>query len=93
MPSTGVQSYMINIDDIFKTSNVVNVYPNPTSNIFTIDTENEDIQKWELFDLAGKLVLQGKETIGSVDGLAKATYVLKVSLKNKEVKIHKSIVK
>lgn len=93
MPSTGVQNYVINVNNIIKTSGEVKVYPNPTSNIFTIDTENENIQKWELYDLSGKLVLQGRESNGSVAGLAKATYVLKVSMKNKEVKTHKLIVK
>jgi len=93
MPPTGIQNYVINIDDIFKTTYEVKVYPNPTSNVFTIDTGSESIDKWELFDLSGKLVLQGKQPVGSVEGLAKATYILKVSLKNNEVKTHKLIVK
>ena len=71
----------------------INVFPNPTTNSFTIDVGTEVLDRWELYDLSGKLVLQGKEPIGLVDGLAKATYVLKVSLKNKEVKTHKLIVK
>jgi len=93
MPSTGAQNYVINIDDIFKTTGEVKVYPNPTSNVFTIDTGSESVDKWELFDLSGKLVLQGNQAVGSVEGLAKATYVLKVSLKNNKVKTHKLIVK
>jgi len=93
MPSTGVQNYVMNIDDIIKATSEVKVYPNPTSNVFNIDIENGDIQKWELYDLSGKLVLQGRESNGSVAGLAKATYVLKISLKNNEVKTHKLIVK
>lgn len=71
----------------------ISIFPNPTLSQFTINTENDKLDKWELYDLSGKLVLQGKETIGSVDSLAKATYILKVSLKNKEVKTHKLIVK
>lgn len=93
MPSGGVQNYVININDMFKAVSEVKVYPNPASNIFTIDTENSDIQKWELYDLSGKKVLEGKESVGSVEGLAKAAYILKVSLKNNEVKTHKLIVK
>lgn len=73
--------------------NDFSVYPNPTNDSFVIDSPNNEIQKWELFDLSGKLVLQGKEASGSVENLVKATYVLKVSLKNNEVKTHKLIVK
>ncbi len=93
MPSKGVQDYVINIDYIVKTSGEVKVYPNPATNVFTIDTENSDLQKWELFDLSGKKVLQGKEISGSVENLSKATYVLKVLLKSNEVKTQKLIVK
>lgn len=71
----------------------INVFPNPTTNSFTIDVGTEIVDRWELYDLSGKLVLQGKESSGSVEGLAKATYVLKVLLKNKQFKTHKLIVK
>jgi len=49
------------------------VYPNPTSSSFMINIASSEIQKWELFDLSGKCVLQGIEPIGSVQDLAKAT--------------------
>ncbi len=73
--------------------NEFSVYPNPTNSSFVIDSANNEIQNWELFDLSGKLVVKGNQPTGSVEGLAKGTYVLKVSLKNKEVKTHKLIVK
>lgn len=73
--------------------NDFSVYPNPTNSSFVIDIANNEIQNWELFDLSGKLVVKGNQPIGSVEGLAKATYILKVSLKNDEVKTHKLIVK
>lgn len=74
-------------------NDVISVYPNPTTSQFTINNQSNELDKWELFDLSGKLVLQGNQAVGSVEGLAKATYVLKVSLKNNEVKTHKLIVK
>jgi len=93
-PPAESQIYTVATDnDISALSNDSKVYPNPTTSSFTIDVGTEFVGKWELFDLSGKLVLQGKEPVGSVEGLAKATYVLKISLKNKEVKTHKIIVK
>ncbi len=94
MPPAERQTYTVGRENnLVVLKNDVKVYPNPTNSPFVIDITGSEIQKWELFDLSGKLVLQGKEPVGSVNGLAKATYVLKVSLKNKEVETHKLIVK
>lgn len=94
IPPTEKQIYTVGDQNSITTVfNGIKVFPNPTADSFTIDAGSERINKWELFDLSGKLVLQGKESVGSVESLAKATYVLKVSLKNKEVKTHKIIVK
>jgi len=83
---TGAENKSLLVNDF-------SVYPNPTNSSFVIDIANNEIQNWELFDLSGKLVVKGNQPTGSVDGLAKATYVLKISLKNKEVKTYKLIVK
>lgn len=93
-PPAETQIYVLGEkNNVTVVANDVKIFPNPTTNSFTIDTGSEYIEKWDLFDLSGKRVLQGKEPVGSVDGLAKSTYVLKVLLKNKEVKTHKLIVK
>jgi len=93
-PAAEKQFYVLGAEDDMNTvSDDMKIFPNPTTNSFTIDTGSESIDKWELFDLSGKLVLQGKQPVGSVENLAKATYVLKVYLKNNEVKTHKLIVK
>lgn len=94
MPPIEKQIYTVGTkNNITSGFNDMKVFPNPTTNSFTIETNNNEIQKWELFDLSGKQVLEGKESFGSVESLAKATYILKVSLKNNEVNTHKLIVK
>lgn len=93
-PPTEKQIYTVGDQNSITTVfNEIKVFPNPTVDSFTIDAGSEHINKWELFDLSGKLVLKGKESVGSVEGLAKATYILKISLKNNEVKTHRLIVK
>lgn len=71
----------------------ISIFPNPTLSQFTINTENDKLDKWELFDLSGKLVLKGNNTVGSVENLASATYVLKVHSKDKTVNTIKLIKK
>ncbi|KAA5538195.1 T9SS type A sorting domain-containing protein [Paenimyroides baculatum] len=74
-------------------NNMISVYPNPTTSQFTINNQNNELEKWELFDLSGKLVSQGNTIFGSIENLTSATYVLKVHLKNKTVNSIKLIKK
>lgn len=85
-------SYTLEESNILS-NNEISIYPNPVTSQFIIGTDSNEIERWELFDLSGKLILQGESSDGSVESLAKATYILKVSLKNSEVKTHKLIVK
>lgn len=75
----------------------VSAYPNPTINYLTLKVENYDttIFSYQLFDMNGKL-LQGKkltdnETSIVMSNLVPATYFVKVTEGNKEVKTFKII--
>lgn len=69
------------------------VYPNPSTSYFTIDSNNEQIEKWELYDISGKLVQQGTENTNYLNNLSNATYVLKIHLSNGNYETHKLIIK
>ncbi|HXU26715.1 MAG TPA: T9SS type A sorting domain-containing protein, partial [Bacteroidia bacterium] len=60
-------------------SNQINIYPNPTSTNFTIETNNTDKQTLQLFDVNGKLVLSqiinGKTNVDA-SNLAEGVYNL-----------------
>lgn len=69
------------------------VYPNPSTSYFTIDSNNEIIEKWELYDISGRLVQQGKENTNYLNNFSNATYVLKIYLANGNYETHKLIIK
>jgi hypothetical protein len=59
------------------------ISPNPASTFINIDSGNEKITSWELFDISGKNVLKGNSTQVNVQGLPKAAYLLKININNK----------
>jgi len=61
----------------------IKVYPNPASTFINIDSGNEKINYWELFDISGRSVLKGNTTQVNVQGLPKAAYLLKININNK----------
>ncbi|WP_428071253.1 T9SS type A sorting domain-containing protein [Chryseobacterium gambrini] len=63
----------------------VKIYPNPSSTFIKIDSGNEEVVFWELFDISGKSILKGNSIQVNVQGLPKANYVLKINTKNKQV--------
>ncbi|MFY7846200.1 3-coathanger stack domain-containing protein [Chryseobacterium gambrini] len=63
----------------------VKIYPNPSSTFIKIDSGNEEVVFWELFDISGKSILKGNSIQLNVQGLPKANYVLKINTKNKQV--------
>lgn len=69
------------------------VYPNPSTSNFTIDMISNNLDYWELYDLTGKLILNGKNIYGSVENLTPAAYILKVHLKDSKIKTLKLIKK
>jgi hypothetical protein len=78
----------------------VSAYPNPTTNylILKIDASEalgtQSLQ-YQLYDISGKLIqsqkVEGIETSISTESLVPATYFLKVSRENKEIKTFKII--
>ena len=62
-------------------SNIFNVYPIPSSYNITIETKNTSSNRYELFDLNGKLLKQDKfynSTQVNLSNMIKGTYLLKV---------------
>lgn len=84
------------IDNILITQNLLSnndlelpefsVYPNPTDNIWNIETNNTNIQTIEIFNTLGKLV-KSVETNGSAvsidaSGLSNGIYIVKINSQN-----------
>ena len=75
----------------------VSTYPNPTTDFLLLKVEYEDLKKlsYQLYDTNGKLLeskkLIGDETNIDMSNLLAATYFLKVTQKNKELKTFKII--
>ncbi|UMQ43982.1 T9SS type A sorting domain-containing protein [Chryseobacterium sp. Y16C] len=69
----------------------INVYPNPVSTLFTIDTGNEKLLLWELYDFSGKKVLEGEKEKADIQHLPSGTYILKIKLAKRN--ISKTIIK
>ncbi|MFI3216924.1 MAG: T9SS type A sorting domain-containing protein [Methylococcales bacterium] len=72
-------------------------YPNPTTDYLTLNVGNFELStlNFQLFDISGKLVesrkiISSSETI-AMENLPTATYFLKVSNNNKEVKTFKIV--
>jgi len=64
-------------------NNQIDIHPNPASTFVNINSGNEKITSWQLFDISGKSVLNGTSTQVNVQGLPKAVYMLKINVTNK----------
>ena len=75
------------------------VYPNPANSFVILKIENYEVEnlRFQLYDISGKLLqnkkIVDKETIISLETHLPATYFLKVTDKNKELKVFKIIKK
>jgi len=69
----------------------INVYPNPISTLFTIDSGNEKLLSWELYDFSGKKVSEGEKEKADIQHLPSGAYVLKIKLEKRN--ISKTIIK
>lgn len=58
----------------------ITIYPNPASTYVSIDTRNEKLLYWELYDMSGRFVLRGRNNKVKVEGLAKQTYLLRMCI-------------
>lgn len=61
----------------------IKIFPNPTSTFINIDSGNEKITSWELFDISGRSILKGSSNQINVQGLPKTTYLLNININNK----------
>jgi len=73
----------------------VGVYPNPTTDILYIQNNKNEIQKIELYDVAGKLVYIDKSGKQSIDlkNLTSGNYILKIYDEQNKSTTHKIIKK
>ncbi|MEZ4919591.1 MAG: FG-GAP-like repeat-containing protein [Saprospiraceae bacterium] len=56
----------------------VRVYPNPTSGVLLIETENTPPGKWKIFDLTGNLVQEGSGSKADVSQLPAGKYIIQL---------------
>ena len=86
-------------NEILNISISAQVYPNPTANNLIISLQNYNYENltYKLFDIRGREIIKGiisnSETIVNMQPFASATYVLKISKKNKEIKSFKILKK
>jgi hypothetical protein len=86
-------------NEILNISISAEVYPNPTANNLIISLQNYNYENltYKLFDVRGREIINGiisnSETIVNMQPYASATYVLKISKKNKEIKSFKILKK
>ena len=85
----GIEDNSINLELV--------AYPNPTTNFLTLNVDKAELStlNFQLYDILGKLIesrkiISSTETIGMAN-LPSATYFLKVSNNNNEVKTFKII--
>jgi len=74
----------------------LSAYPNPTTNYLMLQIDNFDKDlSYQLFDISGKLLesntIVANSTTFTMEALPTATYLLKVTQNNKEVKTFKII--
>lgn len=58
----------------------ITIYPNPAATDVNIDTRHEKLLYWELYDMSGRFVMRGSNNKIKVEGLAKQTYLLRISI-------------
>ena len=95
------QPFEISVVTAIETAKEINLsvlaYPNPTTDFLQLKVENEKIKDlaYQLFDVNGKLIetkmIKSNETSISMKNLLAATYFIKVTQGNKEVKTFKII--
>ncbi|GAA4163224.1 hypothetical protein GCM10022217_31940 [Chryseobacterium ginsenosidimutans] len=63
----------------------IKISPNPASTYIKIDSADQKLISWELFDISGKNVLKGNSPLVNVQNLPRATYILKINTENKQI--------
>ncbi|NHN26655.1 T9SS type A sorting domain-containing protein [Flavobacterium jejuense] len=78
--------------EFFNSFNDFEVYPNPTSSLLFIHT-NEEISSMAIYSLDGKLVIATKENEADVSNLQNGLYLIKVTTNQNKVGIKKFVKK
>jgi hypothetical protein len=65
--------------------NNLKIYPNPVSNILNIDSGNEKLVSWQLYDVSGKLIKSGVTYTINVQSIPNANYILKINLEKTQI--------
>ena len=83
----GLVSKTANRDNpiIVENFNNLKIYPNPVSDILTIDSGKEKLISWELYDYSEKMIKNGNSNTINVQSVPNATYVLKINLEKKQI--------
>lgn len=68
-------------------SNIITIYPNPTFDVITIENTADLIAEVEIFSILGQRIGKTKETSFSLASYPEGLYLLKLHLKNGEIKI------
>ncbi|WP_296635714.1 T9SS type A sorting domain-containing protein [Polaribacter sp.] len=74
----------LSTEDITKDDASISVFPNPTSNIFTINSSRA-VEKVEVFSVLGQKVLEVNSKTINLSSVAKGAYILKVYQENNVV--------
>lgn len=75
----------------------LSAFPNPTNDFLTLRIENDDIEDFDyaMYDISGKEILQkqitSSETSIDMNSLPSATYFVRVTKQNREVKTFKIV--
>lgn len=75
-------SLVVDLDKDVDRNDDIMVYPNPSSSLVTIDTHDQKLLNWELYDMAGRLVSKGDTNAVKVAGLPQNVYLLRINLAN-----------
>lgn len=82
---TQTQGRQSKITENISNDSEIKIHPNPTSTYINIDSGNEKLISWELYDLSGKNILKGSSNQINVQSLPKASYLLKIKTDKKQV--------
>lgn len=63
----------------------INIHPNPASTYVNIDSGNEKLISWEMYDMSGKAILRGNTTPIDVQNITKGNYLLKINLEKRQI--------
>lgn len=89
----GNSSGTLSLSNFFNTKNLkASIYPNPTSDTFTVEMENE-VKSVEIYSLQGHKVMTSNTKNVNVSSLSKGMYLVRIEDENNAVATQKLIIK